>query len=33
MFLAKHPDDQGKIDESSIWWAEWYTYTKNRESQ
>ena len=33
MFLAKHPDDQGKIDEFSRWWPEWYTYTNIKDSQ
>ena len=33
MVLAKHHDDQGKSDEFSIWWSEWYTYTNNIESQ
>ena len=25
MFLAKDLDDQGKINEFSRWWSEWYT--------
>ena len=33
MFLAKHPDNQVKIDELSTWWSEWYTYTSIEESQ
>ena len=33
MFLAKHPDDQGKSDKFRIWWTEWYTYTNIKNSQ
>ena len=33
MFLAKHPEDQGKSYEFSIWWPERYTYTNSKESQ
>ena len=29
--LAKHADNQGKSNEFSIWWPEWYTYTKFKE--
>ena len=33
MFFDKHPDAQGKSDEFSRWWSEWYTYTNIKESQ
>ena len=33
MFLAKHTDDQGKRDEFSIWWPEWYIYKNTKYSQ
>ena len=28
-FLAKHPSDINKSDESSWWWPDWYRYTRD----
>ena len=33
MFLARHPDDQGKSNDFSIWQLEWYTYTNIKAQQ
>ena len=28
-FLAKHPSDAGKSDDSSRWWPDWYRYSRD----
>ena len=29
LFLAKHPADMNKSNEYSIWWPDWYKYSRD----